>query len=445
MSEEKEREEKDQDISQLMREVEIRSDEVQEIMGFIPKWIVRWGITLIFVIIILILIGSYFFQYPDVIMSRIMVTTENPPAPLMARMSGKIDKLFIQDNQKVTKNSPIAIIENATNYEQLFQLKEQLLKLKPFFSYFDTLPTAIFNKNFSLGELQAPYSAFLKSYDDYRYFIDLDYHRKKIDSIKAQIARHKVLFTQRQRQTKIMEDEFALGRKRFNRSETLFKDGIISRNDFESAKSGYLQQEYSFEGAKSSLANSGIQISNLEQSVLDLQLQYQSDQKRLQLSLSQSYENLAGRISQWEQNYLLKTPISGVVTFTNYWSANQNVKAGDRVVTIVPENTGSIIGKVVLPILGSGKVKVGQKVNVKFDNFPFMEYGMIRGVIKSKSLIASDNHYSLEVELPNGMLSSYNIDLEFSQEMMGTAEIITEDIRLLERIMKPIKSILDKM
>jgi HlyD family secretion protein len=438
-------EENERDISDLMREVEIRSDEVQDIMGYIPNWIIRWGITLIFAIILLVLIGSYFFQYPDVIMSRIMVTTENPPAPLMAKVTGKIDKLYIQDNEVVEENAAIAIIENATNYEQLFRLKDQLETLKSFFTYFEIPPNTEFNKNYSMGELQSSYASFLKSYADYRYFIDLDYHRKKINSTNAQIERHKILFKQKQRQTKIMEDEFFLSKTRYERSKSLFKDGIISRNDFEAAKSRFLQQEFSFEGAKSSLASSGIQISTLEQTVLDLQLQYQSDKKRLQLALSQAYENLTGRIAQWEQNYVIKSPISGVVSFNKYWSANQNVKAGDRVVTVVPTNTGDMIGKVVLPILGSGKVKVGQMVNIKFDNFPFMEYGMVRGKIKSKSLIAADNHYSLEVGLPNGLLSSYNKDLDFSQEMMGTAEIITEDIRLLERILKPIKSILDKM
>jgi HlyD family secretion protein len=50
----------------------------------------------------------------------------------------------------------------------------------------------------------------------------------------------------------------------------------------------------------------------------------------------------------------------------------------------------------------------------------------------------------LEVDLPDGLHTSYGKDLEFSQEMQGSAEIITEDIRLLERIFKPIKSLLKR-
>jgi HlyD family secretion protein len=94
---------------------------------------------------------------------------------------------------------------------------------------------------------------------------------------------------------------------------------------------------------------------------------------------------------------------------------------------------------------GAGKVKVGQQVNIKFLNYPHIDFGMVMGVIKSISLIASDNNYTVEVDLPDGLKTSYGEELPFSHQMQGYAEIITEDIRLLERIFKPIKSILKRM
>jgi HlyD family secretion protein len=442
MKEEGKRHHDEVDISS----VEIRSEEVQEIMGFIPHWIIRWGITLFFVVIMMFLMGSWFFKYPDVIQSTIVVTTETPPAAIVARTNGKIQQLFVQDNQKVTAGEYIAMLENATNYHHLFELKEKLGALKSLSPHYDTSDSMLFNnKNYSLGELQPGYSGFLKSYQDYQYFIQLDYHHKKIESITQEIAKHKSLYEGMKRQTAIMEQEFKLSQEQFERAGTLLKDSIISKNDFESAKSNFLQKEYALESARSNMANQKIQLARLEQSILDLKLEYKDQKKRLELALNQVYENLTGQIAQWEQNYLLKTPISGVVAFTKYWSINQNVKIGDTVFTIVPNHAGKIVGKVVLPIRGSGKVKEGQNVNIKFFNYPYVEYGMVRGVIKSKSLVASDNNYALEVELPDGLKTSYGEVLPFYQEMQGTAEIITEDIRLLERIFKPIKSILEQM
>lgn len=51
-------------------------DEVQEVMGEIPSWIVRWGITVIFAIVVTLIIGSYFFYYPDVVKADIRITTD---------------------------------------------------------------------------------------------------------------------------------------------------------------------------------------------------------------------------------------------------------------------------------------------------------------------------------------------------------------------------------
>jgi hypothetical protein len=50
-------------------------DEVQEVMGEIPSWIVRWGITVIFAIVVALIVGSYFFYYPDVVKSNIRITS----------------------------------------------------------------------------------------------------------------------------------------------------------------------------------------------------------------------------------------------------------------------------------------------------------------------------------------------------------------------------------
>jgi HlyD family secretion protein len=265
-----------------------------------------------------------------------------------------------------------------------------------------------------------------------------------MEAIRQQIDRYQVLYDRTERQTSLMEQEFNLSKQQYDRSIQLYKDEVISITEFENAKAIFLQKEYALEGAKSSMANQKIQLAQLEQSLLDLSQQYTEQKKQLELALTAAYENVTGQVAMWEQNYLLKTPISGMVVFTKYWSVNQNVRTGDTVVTVIPDNAGKMVGKVVLPIAGSGKVKEGQKVNIKFFNYPHTDYGIVQGIIKSKSLVTTDNNYIVEVALPNGLKTSYGKELPFNQEMQGSAEIITEDIRLLARIFKPIISILKR-
>jgi HlyD family secretion protein len=98
-----------------------------------------------------------------------------------------------------------------------------------------------------------------------------------------------------------------------------------------------------------------------------------------------------------------------------------------------------------LPVARSGKVKAGQKVNVRLDNFPDNEFGMLKGVVSHISLVptvvGSSSCYVLEIELPDGLLTNYKKELPYLPNMQGIADIITEDLSLLERFVMPMKKI----
>jgi HlyD family secretion protein len=169
-------------------------------------------------------------------------------------------------------------------------------------------------------------------------------------------------------------------------------------------------------------------------------------ENKLLAALKEKFDNLVNQLKSWEQNYVLKTPINGKVTFTNFWSVNQFVSAGNVVFNIVPENEQKIIGKTMVPIAGAGKVEVGQRVNIKLDNYPYMEYGLLEGKINNISMVPviseKGSYYTAEIELINKLITNYKKELPFNQEMQGSAEIITKDRRLIERLIEPLVSIL---
>lgn len=66
------------------KEIELRSEEVQEVMNRVPAWILRSGITVLFVIVVALVAGSYWFKYPDVIAAEVTVSTQDPPAYVVA-------------------------------------------------------------------------------------------------------------------------------------------------------------------------------------------------------------------------------------------------------------------------------------------------------------------------------------------------------------------------
>jgi len=152
--------------------------------------------------------------------------------------------------------------------------------------------------------------------------------------------------------------------------------------------------------------------------------------------------NLGNTIKNWEFNYVLKSPTNGKVVFTSMWSDNQNVSAGNTVFTIIPKKESQIIRKLILPVSGAGKVKLNQTVNIKLHNYPYKEFGMVTGKVYNISDVPIDSVYFVDISLPKGLVTSYNKKSQFSQDMTEQAEIITENINLLARLIHPIKSII---
>ncbi len=169
-----------------------------------------------------------------------------------------------------------------------------------------------------------------------------------------------------------------------------------------------------------------------------------------ELAIQEDVKRLQAEMEAWKQQYLIRAPIEGRVSFTGVWSEQQFVNANEVVMTIVPpEGTGRMVGKALLPTANSGKVKTGQTANIFLDGFPFQEYGVIKSEVShiSPVPVASSGdkggaNYLLEVQLPDSLTTTYDKVIPFRQEMEGTVKIVTEDRRVLERIFDRLNSIL---
>jgi len=429
------------------KDVELRSEEVQEVMGQIPSWILRWGITILFLVVFTILIVSCFFKYPDVIVTEMTLTSQQPAVQLVARSSGKLNYLYVKDGDKVQSNQLLSVIENPASVEDILYLKEKLPHIlnhpDNMLIYLSSLDG---NKNkrsneLSLGDVQSIYTSFLSSCHEYKNYTDLNYFPKKIASTKGQINKYRSYYQSLEQQQRMMEAQHRIANQQYARDSLLFERQILSPSEHESARSTLLQSQYSLEGTNASLENLKIQIGQLEETLLDLELQQQEKESVLLQNYKTSIEQLINAINGWELNYCLYSPIEGIVTFTKYWNENQYVITGDDVFTIVPSKEQELLGKALLPAQRSGKVKTGQRAIIRFTNYPDQEFGIVDGKVSSISLVPSENNYMVEITFPNGLTTNYGKLLPVSHEMKASAEIVTEDLRLIERFFMPVKKV----
>ncbi len=118
---------------------DIRSDEVREIMGQVPSWLVRWGITVLFVIFLVLIAFSYFFKMPEVLYCKVKIVNPNPPLEILSRTDGKIQSIFVRDNDTVSSGDILLLIESTVNYEDYKLLKKYLDSLKLSRYFFSSL------------------------------------------------------------------------------------------------------------------------------------------------------------------------------------------------------------------------------------------------------------------------------------------------------------------
>lgn len=421
------------------KDIELRSEEVQEVMGHMPSWILRWGITLFFVIILTLLIGSFFFRYPDTITATMTLTSDNPAVQIIARANGRLTSLYIEDKQKVGSGDYLAVIENTAVTEDILQLRNTLI---PIVNEPDTA-LLLFNveRELKLGNAQSLYTNFLRSLYDFKNYKVLYYYPQKINSLRKQIGKYEVYHRNLIGQLQIQQEQYEIGKKQYDRDSILFEEGILAAADLEVTRTQLLQKRTVYEQLKASIDNLQIQIGDLEADILDYELQQAEKEKVLYQNYSVAAEQLLNEINNWELNYVLKASVSGIVSFTQIRYVNQYVTANEIVFNIVPGEKEQLIGKAMLPAQRSGKVKVGQRVIIRFTSYPDQEFGIVKGQVSSISLVPNQNNYMIEILLPDGLHTNYKKELPFSPEMEAQADIITDDLRLIERFFMPLKKI----
>lgn len=428
--------------------IELRSEEFQDVLGTVPHWILRWGITVLAIIIVILLIGSAIFKYPDIISSSITLTGSTPPAAIVAKASGKLKELNTDDNQTVIEGQYLAVIENPAETKDILLLKGYLDKIN---LDADTM-IPLLPKNLQLGTLQSNYSTFYLTLFEYSEYRRLKYYSTKAGIINERISQYETQLANQIRQRNIIKDQLLLTKSKYRRDSLLNKKGVLSNEELENTKNQYLQGTLSYENIISSVDNSRIQIGQMKENLFEANYQDIDKENTLTSKLRTLITQLQSEIQTWELNYVLSSPINGKITFTNYWATNQNITAGEEIFNVIPTDEVKLLGKASLPTTRSGKVEIGQKVNIRFENFPDNEYGIVKGIVKNISLVPTKSRetttptagYTVEIELPNGLKTTYNKELPYLPEMTGQADIITKDISALERFIMPIRKVLNE-
>lgn len=419
-------------MEELNDGLKIYSEEVRDILSAPPKSIFRWGNTILLGFISILFLLSWLLKYPDIVPTQIVITTNVPPQKLVAKISGRIDAILVKDKSEISKHTPLAVIENSANYYDVFLLKSivDTINIEKSNFPFEKLNTA------QLGDIENSFAIFQKEYI-------ADELNTKLKPFKVQGTAQSYEAVQLKERLALLESqkginlsELELQKNDLERHEKLFKKGIISAQEIEKQRLLFLQSQKNYKSVLSSISQLKSSLNELNKNSKVTQIEENKENVNLERNVIQAFYSLKKAIKDWELNYVLRSSIDGKVSYLQLWAENQTVNAGDNVFAVIPNNENDYIGKVKAPAQNSGKIKVGQKVNIRLTNYPDREFGMINGTINAISLTPDkDGNLLIDVSLPKGLETSYKKKIEFQQEMSGSAEIITQDLRLIERLL----------
>lgn len=384
---------------------------------------------------------SYLIKYPEYVQASIIVTSKNPIERIVAKQDFKIEKLLTRNHQYVKKGDILVVFQSTSNYQDVLKLKKIVDQLNSgIISQFPIHETS----QLKLGDIQSDYNSFAKAFQDEMLFSKLNpYAPDNIAASQSLLEAKSRLLTMKE-QKNIENAKYNLSKKNYDRSQMLYDQGVIPKMELENEKIKFLQAEQNIKTINISISQVEESITTINKNKKGVEINTEKDKINYSSNTIQLLEQLRRSIKQWEQNYLVVASINGLVSFQQSWNDFQFGKAGATLLTILPDDHNHLVGRMLIESDNSGKVVPGQKVLIKLDNYKYQEFGFITGIVQSVSLSPDENgKYYVNITLPDGLKTSYKKNLTFNKELRGTAEIVTEDLRLIDRFFYQIRRLIE--
>ncbi len=413
-------------------QIDVRSEEVQEIIGRPPHGLVRWGITAFFGVLILVLLSSWFIRYPEVIDAPLRLTAIHAPKTLEARVNGKLVRLPAENNSEVQQGQVLGWIESTANHATVLELSELIDEMRSWLidgqlHQFHSVELAGF---INMGPLQTGFQGFEQSFRELLSFLDGGFYVQQRHVLQQELEYTRLLLEKLIEQREIQQAEYELSEREYGMMKRLAERELVAPIEVDREESNMISRRLPLQQTEASIINNYVSQASKEQEILELERRI-AEQQSIFL---QAINSLKSTIDDWKSNYLITAPFDGRLIYTGILQENQSLSAGQEIFYVQPENS-DFFGELTISQNAFGKIEEGQAVLVRFNSYPHHEYGTVDGRLSYVSNIpVRDSVFVGKVEFPDGLVTNYGRQLTPRNGMTGQAEIITQDMRLMERI-----------
>ena len=417
--------------------IEVLNEEIQEILGTPPRWILRFGTLIFFIVIVVLIWLSYWIQYPDVVVSEIIVSFNDPPSKLISPKSGYLNKLHAVHNQKVKKGQLLISYNSEANYQDVLSLYEKLLQVKQ--TNQSSILSLSFSENYSIGELQKYLFQFLDKQNQYSLRVkgisevtNKSDKQKQISSLENGIE-----YSTNLRDNLAVQIENT--QIQLKNEEAMVKMDKLSQSELNKTRDKLTVLSSNLNATEAEIKDKQFKISNLKSDLVNLSV---SSEKGREVALSEmnaAFVQFKSNVSQWISSHLIISPTDGTVQVTNkFLKSGQYVNKDEPLLIIIPPQSNKMKGIMNVPFNESGNIKRNQLVLVRLNSYPSSKFGIIQGKVASSSSIALEEDEKLvspvTVYFENGLVTTTGYKVSTKKELSGMARIITQNKRFIQRL-----------
>ena len=175
-------------------------------------------------------------------------------------------------------------------------------------------------------------------------------------------------------------------------------------------------------------------VLNVKRELFELDINHRMETAKNLRMLELAYENMVNSLRTWDKKYLIKSHHDGIVVWGKTWGMSARVNEGDTLCTAISKQQGNPLGHITLSQDEVAEIAVGDKVNIELNKYPTHSYGVLPGRIASVSFVPYNKSYAVEVDFPDGLVTTNRKEIKYEIDMSGRAEIITSSRSILSRI-----------
>ncbi|MCB0632957.1 MAG: HlyD family efflux transporter periplasmic adaptor subunit [Saprospiraceae bacterium] len=404
---------------------------LDDMLGVSPNWLQNSGMSMLFLTTVGLLSMSWFIQYPDRLTGKAVIQTQYPPVEVVAPSSAVLERLLVDQHEEVIQDQPLGLLENTADWEDIKKVQSWI-----------TEPGEIdMDTNMQLGEVQAAYASWKSEWSLYLQAKNnpetanrkaaLQKEKEYLQNLNASLERRIVLYEQ---EVKLIEKDLA-------RTEELHNSGVVSDVVMEQKTNTVLQAQRQHEQLRSECVQNQIRSEQLTNQIIDAEQSRTLRLQELQVRLDAARQQLESVLDAWTQQYIIRAPTNGRLELTQDLSESQFVTAGSALMVISPAKAENpVVARCIIPVQGSGKIAIGQSVQLELPAYPPDEFGRLSGkVVAVAEIPVADEkqqlNYSVLVSLESPLITNYQKEITFQQNSDAVARIITQKRRLLQRLL----------